>query len=95
MKKMNRMEQKFKKVLRGNKENKNSKFPEHNLNYYTEETGKLDDPDNFICWTLDSGASCHMTNNLKGLKDIVKHKESIVFAVKQQNLPLREHMKDT
>ncbi|KAG4093693.1 hypothetical protein H8356DRAFT_1428413 [Neocallimastix lanati (nom. inval.)] len=63
-----------------NGENENSKFPEHNLNYYTEETGKLDDPDNFICWTLDSGASCHMTNNLKGLKDIVKHKESIVFA---------------
>ena len=80
MKKMNRMGYKFKKVIRGNKENENSKFPEHNLNYYTEETGKLDDPDNFTCWTLDSGASCHMTNNLKGLKDIVKHKESIVFA---------------
>jgi len=60
--------------------NENCKFPEHNLDYYTEEAGKFDDLDKFTWWTLDSEASCHMTNDLNVLKDIVKHKDSLFFS---------------
>jgi len=31
------------------------------------------------CWTLDSEATYHITNNINGLKDIIKSKEYIQF----------------
>jgi len=56
----------------------NPKFPTQKLSYYTRGTSEKDS--NITCWTIDSGASNHMTNNKNGLHDIKEHEEYISFA---------------
>ena len=52
-----------------------------NLNYYTNNnTNESSNKNDLISWTLDSGASYHMTHNLGCLHNIHKHQEIISFA---------------
>ena len=51
------------------------------LNYYINNNiNESNNKNDLISWTLDSGASYHMTHNLECLHNIHKHQESISFA---------------
>ena len=53
----------------------------HSLCYFTADNNNdSNNQKDLISWTLDSGASYHMTHNLKCLENIQKHNELITFA---------------
>ena len=53
----------------------------HSLSYYkNNNNNESNDKNDLISWTLDSGASYHMTHNLGCLQNIRKHQEIISFA---------------
>jgi hypothetical protein len=56
----------------------NPKFPIQKLTFNTGGTNENNS--DIICWTIDSGASNHVTYNKNGLYDIKEHEEEISFA---------------
>jgi len=57
--------------------------PTQSLDYYTSDNIESEiaiGNAGLINWTLDSGSSYHMTNDLKSLENVVEHEEVISFA---------------